>query len=105
MEDKKEEQMNKELSALRRRVAELESEIQLLQKQIDGRRNIEEELLQAEKWLQIHTEELTESNVALKVLLKQREQDQKEFENNILSNVKHLRNSERTGRCLMICFI
>ncbi len=36
------------------------------------------------------TLELEESNTALKVLLKQREQDQKEFENNILSNMKHL---------------
>jgi DNA-binding NarL/FixJ family response regulator len=44
----------------------------------------------AEKKLKIHAKELAESNAALKVLLRQREQDQKEFENNILSNVKHL---------------
>ena len=58
------------------RTAELESTIELLQ--------------MAEKKLKIHAKELAESNAALKVLLRQREQDQKEFENNILSNVKHL---------------
>jgi len=36
------------------------------------------------------TIELEESNIALKVLLKQRERDEKDFENNILSNIKHL---------------
>jgi len=36
------------------------------------------------------TLELEESNTALKVLLKQREQDQRELEENILSNIKHL---------------
>ena len=58
------------------RTAELESTIELLQI--------------AEKKLKTHATELAESNAALKVLLRQREQDQKEFENNILSNVKHL---------------
>jgi DNA-binding NarL/FixJ family response regulator len=58
------------------RTAELESTIELLQ--------------MAEKKLKTHATELAESNAALKVILKQREQDQKEFENNILSNVKHL---------------
>lgn len=36
------------------------------------------------------TTELEESNTALKVLLRQRENDQQEFEHNILSNIKHL---------------
>ena len=36
------------------------------------------------------TLELFESNAALKVLLNKREQDKGEFENNILSNIKHL---------------
>ena len=57
---------------------------------ITERRKAEKELLDTEKKLKTHAEELAESNVALKVLLKQREQDQKEFENNILSNIKHL---------------
>ena len=61
---------------VKERTAELESTIELLQT--------------AEKKLRVHAEELIESNTALKVLLKQREQDRKEFENNILSNIKHL---------------
>ena len=57
---------------------------------ITERKETEKELLKAEKELRIRAEELTESNAALKVLLKQREQDQADFENNILSNIKHL---------------
>ena len=57
---------------------------------ITSRKETEKELLKAEKELRIRAEELTESNAALKVLLKQREQDQADFENNILSNIKHL---------------
>jgi PAS domain S-box-containing protein len=45
---------------------------------------------EAEKKLRIRARELQESNTALKVLLKQRENDKKECEENILSNVKHL---------------
>ena len=58
------------------RTAELESTIGLLK--------------ETEKNLRIHAAELQESNTALKVLLKQRDRDRKEFENNILSNIKHL---------------
>jgi DNA-binding NarL/FixJ family response regulator len=61
---------------VKERTAELQSTIERLQK--------------TEKKLSIHAEELAESNTALKVLLRQREKDQKEFENNILSNIKHL---------------
>jgi PAS domain S-box-containing protein len=43
-----------------------------------------------EKRVKERTLELFESNAALKMLLKQREQDQNDFENNISSNVKHL---------------
>ncbi len=57
---------------------------------ITKRKKIEEELVNAEKELTIHAGELIESNAALKVLLKQREQDKVDFENNILSNIKHL---------------
>ncbi len=49
-----------------------------------------EALHEGERKLRIYSKELEESNTALKVLLKQREQDQKEFENNILSNMKYL---------------
>ncbi len=58
------------------RTAELESAIERLQ--------------QAEKKLRLRAKELEESNTALKVLLKQRELDQQEFQNNMLSNIKHL---------------
>ncbi len=61
---------------VKERTAELESTIGLLK--------------ETEKNLRIHAEELQESNTALKVLLKQRDRDRKEFENNILSNIKYL---------------
>lgn len=48
------------------------------------------ELQETEKELKISAAELVESNAALKVLLKQREEDRKEFEDNILSNMKQL---------------
>jgi PAS domain S-box-containing protein len=44
----------------------------------------------AENKLKMRASELRESNIALKVLLKQRENDRGELEENILSNVKHL---------------
>ena len=45
---------------------------------------------QAEDKLKMKTSELRESNIALKVLLKQRENDKKELEKNILSNIKQI---------------
>ena len=57
---------------------------------ITVRKRAEEELLESERKLRIHAKELEEINIALKVLLKQRENDKKEMEENILSNVKHL---------------
>ncbi len=61
---------------VKERTAELESAVRMLKT--------------AEKKLKIHAAELAESNAALKVLLNKREQDQKDFENNILTNMKHL---------------
>jgi len=49
-----------------------------------------ERLQNTEKKLKARAKELSESNTALKVLLKQRMHDRKELENNMLSNVKHL---------------
>lgn len=57
---------------------------------ITERKRAEENLKKSEKILKIHTRELEESNIALKVLLKQRGEDKIEFEENILSNMKHL---------------
>jgi DNA-binding NarL/FixJ family response regulator len=61
---------------VKERTTELESAVALLK--------------ETEKNLRIHAAELEESNTALKVLLNQRDRDRKEFENNILSNIKHL---------------
>jgi PAS domain S-box-containing protein len=47
-------------------------------------------LRESEQKLRMHAMELEESNTALKVLLKQRENDRREVEENILSNVKQL---------------
>ena len=76
MERKLKEAKDELTEKVKERTAELQSTIERLQK--------------TEKKLSIHAEELAESNTALKVLLRQREKDQKEFENNILSNIKHL---------------
>lgn len=47
-------------------------------------------LRESEQKLRMHAKELEESNTALKVLLKQRENDKRELEENILTNVKQL---------------
>jgi PAS domain S-box-containing protein len=57
---------------------------------ITERKKTENALRETEKKLKAHATELSESNVALKVLLKQREQDRKDLELNILSSIKNL---------------
>ena len=47
-------------------------------------------LRESEQKLRMHAKELEESNTALKVLLKQRESDKRELEEDILANVKQL---------------
>ena len=54
------------------------------------RRKAEEDLKQSEKELQIKSQTLEEANIALKVLLKHREEDRSAMEENILSNVRKL---------------
>lgn len=54
------------------------------------RRKAEEDLKQSEKELQIKSQTLEEANIALKVLLKHREEDRSVMEENILSNVRKL---------------
>lgn len=48
----------------------------------------EEKLRVQEERLRMHAKELEESNIALKVLLKHREQDRKDLEHKVLSNLK-----------------
>jgi len=55
---------------------------------ISERKRDEETLRQREEELSIKSRNLEELNTALKVLLKQREEDRKEMEENVLANVK-----------------
>jgi DNA-binding CsgD family transcriptional regulator len=55
-----------------------------------ARRQIDEALKQREKELETNTSNLEEMNSALKVLLKRREDDRKELEEEVLSNVNEL---------------
>ncbi len=72
------------------RTAELgRANIQLAQ-EVEERKRAEKELRKREKELQAQSHHLEEVNTALKVLLKQREDDKKELEENVLSNVKEL---------------
>ena len=57
---------------------------------ITGRKQAEEALRKREAELEIRANELEELNSALRVLLKRREEDQKEIEEKVLSNVKEL---------------
>jgi DNA-binding CsgD family transcriptional regulator len=57
---------------------------------ITKRKQVEEALRKREAELEIRASELQELNSALKVLLKRREEDQKELEEKVLSNVKQL---------------
>jgi DNA-binding NarL/FixJ family response regulator len=54
------------------------------------RKKAEDELKQSEKELQFKSKILEEANIALKVLLKHREEDRSAMEENILSNVRKL---------------
>ena len=55
---------------------------------ISERKRVEETLRQSEEELSIKSRNLEEVNMALRVLLKQREDDRKELEDNVLTNVK-----------------
>jgi DNA-binding CsgD family transcriptional regulator len=84
--------INKKLleKMVKERTAEITKKNEELLAEINERKALEENLRFTEKELSNHLQELKESNIALKVLLTQREYDQKEFENNILSNLKYL---------------
>ncbi len=57
---------------------------------ITARKRAVENLRESEEKLRVRSQELEEMNSALKVLLKQREQDKKEIEENVHTNVKKL---------------
>jgi PAS domain S-box-containing protein len=57
---------------------------------ITARKRTVENLRESEEKLRVRSQELEEMNSALKVLLKQREQDKKEIEENVHTNVKKL---------------
>jgi PAS domain S-box-containing protein len=72
------------------RTAELGKINDQLEQEIDDRKRAEENLRRREKELEAQSNHLAEVNTALKVLLKQRENDRNELEENVLSNVKEL---------------
>ncbi len=57
---------------------------------ITDRKQVEETLQERENDLEIKTQHLQEVNSALKVLLKQREEDKKELQENVIANVAEL---------------
>ncbi len=72
------------------RTAELAKTNRQLELEIEERKRAEEALRKREVELEAQSHHLEEVNTALKVLLKQREDDKKELGENVLSNVKEL---------------
>ncbi len=62
----------------------------LFAKDITGRKNAEQQLKERKKELAIKTRSLEEANTALKVLLKKRDKDRRELEENMFFNLKEL---------------
>ena len=57
---------------------------------ITDRKEMESALRQRERELEVKSHDLEETNTALRVLLKRREEDQKEYGANVLSNIREL---------------
>ena len=72
------------------RTAELAATNEQLEQEIEERRRAEAALRKREVELEAQSHHLAEVNTALKILLKQREDDKKELGENVLSNVKEL---------------
>jgi PAS domain S-box-containing protein len=72
------------------RTAELAKTNKQLEQEVEERRRAEEALRKREVELEAQSHHLEEVNTALKVLLKQREDDKNELGENVLSNVKEL---------------
>lgn len=75
---------------VRNRTAELSEKNRQLVEEIKGRKRAEAALRRKAKELQLHSGKLQELNAALKVLLKQREDDKAEMEEKVMWNVKEL---------------
>ena len=61
--------------------------------EITKRKKVEEALIKREQELEIRKQNLEEANTALRVLLKSREEDKRELEEHVISNVKQLVNT------------
>ena len=72
------------------RTAELAATNTQLAQEIEERKHAEESLRKREMELEAQSHHLAEVNTALKVLIKQREDDKKELADNVSSNVKEL---------------
>jgi PAS domain S-box-containing protein len=72
------------------RTAELSEKNKLLAEEITERKRTATVLQKKEKELVLHARKLEEMNSALKVLLKQREEDKNELEEKVMANVKEL---------------
>ena len=77
---------------VRERTSELEQTNIQLEQEIEDRKRAEKALRKREEELQAQSDHLEEVNIALRVLLKQREDDKKELGNIVLQNVQELVN-------------
>jgi len=75
---------------VRERTAELSEKNKHLAEEVKERKRTEAALRKKTKQMQLHSSKLQELNTALKVLLKQREEDKRELEEKVLANVKEL---------------
>ncbi len=75
---------------LERQLIEVKNIKAELKKEITDRKRAEKKLKQREKELNIQTRKLTEIDIALKVILKKREEDKTKLENSVLGNMNEL---------------